>query len=47
MKLPKNGRLSYWSFWTTLVLYNGGEVKLMDTKEEGRLRSFAHLGGDG
>ena len=46
-KLPQSGRLSYWSFWTTLVLYNGGEVKLMDTKEEGRLRSFAHLGGYG
>ena len=46
-KLTQNGRLSYWSFWITLVLYNGGEVKLMDTKEEGRLRSFAHLGGGG
>ena len=46
-KLTQNGWLSYWSFRTTLVLYNGGEVKLMDTKEEGRLRSFAHLGGHG
>ena len=31
-KLTQNGWLSYWSFWITLVLYNGGEVKLMNTK---------------